>query len=135
MFSSNQIFSVSCDERQLPGVIKLVLSMDRVSDHKHKLAYQKIADGRIAIGWFFNDCVEGWKPFEFDCPDEELLLAVIKQYVRAYPSDDYEGGDGSHHPGYLVEVADRSFASEYKGIKNSMYAIFTVRAFNCFYHK
>lgn len=134
MFSSNQKFCVSCTEDQLKGVVELALSMYTVGKRKPSLAYQTTAE-KIAIGYFYDEPDKGWNKFMFDDPGMDFVLAAIKQFTKDHPSCEYEGGDGSHYPGYIVELVEGGFASEWDGIKNPCRGIFSVRAFNCYYSK
>lgn len=134
MFHSNQKFCVSCDDKQLKDVIALILGMCKISDRGPKLAYQ-ITQDKIAIGKYLDEPAPGWNKFMYENPGIELILAAIKQFTHEHPSHEYEGGDGSHHPGYLVEVMKKSHADEREGVKNPFWCIFTVKAFNCFYSK
>lgn len=134
MFHSNQKFCVSCDDKQLKNVISLILEMHKVLDKPQKLAYQ-ITQNSIAIGQYYNDVEPGWNKFMFENPSIEMVLAAVKQFTHDHPSHEYEEGDGSSHPGYLVECVEKSFADEKNGIKKPWYGIFTVTAYNCYYSK
>lgn len=135
MFHSNQKFCVSCEEEHLGRIVRLILEMDKVLHPRKCLTYQ-IAGDRFAVGYCYDEPKPGWNKFMFgDNTGVDLILAAIKQFTHDNPSHEYEGGDGSHHPGYLVEVVKRSFADEWQGIKNPLYGIFTVRAYNCYYSK
>lgn len=143
MFSSNQRFSVSCRENQLEDVISLALNM-RLANHKNPtLAYQFTNDGKFAIGWCEEKPKEGWTKFPFDRPSNEMLIAMIKQFVSTtsalhrYITDDIDddGGDGTARPGYLVSVIEETFADTWEGIRNPFCGIIYVRAFNCYYSK
>lgn len=137
MFSSNQKFSVSCEEKQLPGVLALALDMRLSHIKKPTLTYQLTADGKFAIGWGGEE--KGWQKFPFDFPSNEMLVAMIKQFISTAPHshnpEDDDFGDGSTYPGYLVEVIQDSFASDWNGIKSPCYGILYIQRFNCFYHK
>lgn len=139
MFSSNQKFSVSCEEKQFPGVLALALDMRLSLVTKPTLTYQLTADGKFAIGWGGEE--KGWQKFPFDFPSNEMLVAMIKQFISTTSPlhkihlEDEDFGDGSTHPGYLVEVIPGNFAPEWNGIKNPCYGILYIRRFNCFYHK
>lgn len=139
MFSSNQKFSVSCTEEQLPGVLALALDMRLNHVKKPTLTYQLTSDGKFAIGWGGED--KGWQKFPFDFPSNEMLVSMIKQFIsttsplhKAHLEDD-DFGDDSTRPGYLLEVIPGNFASEWNGIKNPCYGILYIRSFYCFYHK
>ena len=135
MFHSNQKFCISCDEEHLKEVVQLILGMEMFGNRCKPLAYQ-IAGDRFAVGYYHEEPKPGWTKFMFgEKTGIELILAAIKQFTHDNPSHEYEGGDGSHSPGYLVEVVEQSFADEWKGIKNPWYGIFSVRAYNCYYSK
>ena len=141
MFSSNQKFSVSCTEKQLKDVLALALSM-RLEHHKNPtLAYQFTDNGKFVIGWCGNEPKKGWTKFPFDRPTDDLLIAMAKQFIstasplhRAY-LDEEDFGDGSTHPGYIVEAVKETFADVWEGIQNPFYGIVSIRAFNCYYSK
>ena len=135
MFSSNQKLCISCDEKQLPDVVQLILDMHHKNFRKPKLAYQMTNDKRIVIGYYYTEVQDGWNAFMFEYPNRDMVLAAIKQYTASHPSMRFEGGDGSHSPGFLVEAVVPSFADEHDGIINPQYGIFSVRSYNCFYHK
>lgn len=134
MFSSNQKLCISCDDKQLKDVVTLVFDMHKVGDRPPKLAYQVTGD-RIAIGRYYDEPEPGWSKFMYETPGIELVLAAIKQFTHDNPSHEYNGGDGSFYPGYLVETVKESLADESDGIKNPWYGIFSVRAYNCYYSK
>ena len=134
MFHSNQQFRVSCTKDQLKDVVQLALNMRFGNTEIPGLAYQIVGD-KFVVGHYFKATEEGWSKFMFDNASLDFIVAAITQFVNDHPSREYEGGDGSHKPGYIVELVRRGFASEWQGIKNPWYGIFTVRAYNCFYHK
>lgn len=135
MFHSNQKFCISCEEEHLEEIVRLILRMEGDKKRCKPLAYQ-IAGDRFAVGYYYDEPKPGWTKFMFgEKTGVELILAAIKQFAHDNPSHEYDGGDGSFHPGYLVEVVKQSFADEWEGIKNPWYGIFSVRAYNCYYSK
>ena len=142
MFSSNQKFSVSCREDQLESVLSLALNMRLQNLKEPTLTYQFTEDGKFAIGGYGGEQKSGWVKFPFDRPSNEMLLAMIKQFIgtksalhKYYGGEDGCGGDGSTHPGYLVEVIPETYAEQWEGIQNPWCGIIYVRAFNCYYSK
>lgn len=142
MFSSNQKFSVSCREDQLESVLSLALDMRLQNFNNPTLAYQFTEDGKFAIGWCGSEQKAGWTKFPFDRPSNEMLVAMIKQFIgttsalhKYYDDEDDCGGDGSTHPGYLVEVIKETFADKWEGIRHPEYGIVYIRAYNCYYSK
>lgn len=62
MFSSNQVFEVSCTKSQLRAV--LAFALDLANDERTRprnLVYQTTSDGRFAIGWFHQEPKAGWQ--------------------------------------------------------------------------
>lgn len=142
MFSINQRFSVSCREDQLEAVISLALNMQLAHHKNPTLVYQFTEDGKFAIGWCGNEPKSGWVKFPFDRPSNEMLIAMIKQYISTqsalhkYCMEDADfGGDGSTSPGYLVEVIKETFADKWDGIRSPSHGIIYIRAYNCYYSK
>lgn len=129
MFHCNQKICITCEHEHLKEVIQLILKMKFDNRKPPNLVYQ-IAGDKFVVGYSYNEPKDGWNKFMFDKVSTELLVAAIKQFAHDHPSHEYEGGDGSSYPGYLIERV--KYSDE---IKNPYYGIFSVRAFNCYYSK
>lgn len=127
MFSSNQVFEVSCTKSQLRAV--LAFALDLANDERTRprnLVYQTTSDGRFAIGWFHQEPKAGWQTLVSPTPSVDLLAEAAIQYLKDYPDHSIELWDGSYEQGYLVKVIQETMASEWNGIRNPFYGYVTI---------
>ena len=113
MFSSNQVFEVSCTKSQLRAV--LAFALDLANDERTRprnLVYQTTSDGRFAIGWFHQEPKAGWQTLVSPTPSVDLLAEAAIQYLKDYPDHSIELWDGSYEQGYLVKVIQETMASD-----------------------
>ena len=136
MYSSNQILKVSCDERQLKPTIDFIFNMFGIDTWQRKnFAYQKLSDGRIAIGWYGNEPENGWCAFCVDNPSTEMIAVVVRDYLKAYPPKERHGGDGSCRDGYILESIETWTYEEADAIQAPFYTIFVASAYSNYYSK
>lgn len=136
MFSSNQVFEVSCTKGQLKPV--LAFALDMANDERNRprnLVYQTTPDGRFAIGWFHQEPTAGWQTLVSPTPSVDLLTEAAIQYLKDHPDRSIELWDGSYEQGYLVKVIEETMAAEWNGIKNPLYGYVTIQAHKIFYSK
>ena len=132
MFSSNQIFDVSCEPSDLARVIKFGVELycDDMfirSDGRVHIAFSGPAPGIYAIGTgsmdrlksgpnkgYGHDCPKYWADYPFDY-DPEIIAGIITQWVRKQPRPECPDTDGSASLGVRV----RSLAS----ISDTMMAV------------
>lgn len=136
MFSSNQVFEVSCTKSQLRAV--LAFALDMAHDERTRprnLVYQMTSDGRFAIGWFHQEPKAGWQTLVSPTPSVDLLAEAAIQYLKDYPDRSIELWDGSYEQGYLVKAIQETMATEWNGIKNPFYRYVTIQAHKVFYSK
>ena len=91
MFSSNQVFEVSCTKSQLRAV--LAFALDLANDERTRprnLVYQTPSDGRFAIGWFHQEPKAGWQTLVSPTPSVDLLAEAAIQYLKDYPDHSIE---------------------------------------------
>ena len=136
MFSSNQVFEVSCTKDQLRSVLAFALNLaSEERTNPRKLACQMTTDGKFAIGWFHQEPKSGWQILVSPTPSVDLLTEAAIQYLKDSPDHTMEFGDGSYEQGYLVKAIQETMASEWDGIKNPFYGYVTIQAYKVFYSK
>ena len=146
MFASNQLFLVTCTERDLAKTLDFVLELSRISPmEKRKLAYQRTSNGGVAIGYGDRRNTAGWQPFPVDDPTAEMLAPTIIEMLKdenrlatEYVKSCAIWG-GSHSVGYLVEAPNPNkgwddLAEEF-GFNTVKNILFVVRKHEMFYAK
>lgn len=130
MFSSNQIFKVSGDMRQLESAIEFAVNM---FDKPRNLCYQITDDGKYCLGWSAQD---GWLPLPFDF-NAHIVAEIVKQHLAKHEPEEseYDYMDGGTGDGFLMEVIPNTFSDEEDGIKNPFYGIVSIKSFKNYYAK
>lgn len=158
MFSSNQIFDVTCDFRDLARVIDFGVSLadDRECltrrDGTVMPAFQITETGlycfgrgtmksippsqRYPCGHRGHDASEGWTDFPFKY-DPEIIAKIVTQWVKEQPEPPHTMTDGSEEIGVRVmckeSVPDNG--EIYMGIKNPFSTILVFQPYRQCYDK
>ena len=138
MFSSNQIFKVSCDDRQLETVLHTAIDMYSSGDVEHflKTAVYQTTDNKIALGWYVTEPTHGWNKFPFGATTMEVVLSLVRQFCKEHSIKGGHFCDGSYRQGYIVENIPKSMRDENDdGVKSPFYGIVTVASYENFYAK
>lgn len=135
MFSSNQVFCVSCASEQLQDVLALALKMYFGSNGWRRLCCQMTNGGKFVIGTHNGTPYPGWDRMIFDEPSLELITSALKQFALEHPAPAIEEGEGMYEDGFTVEACTDTSLVDDGEIRNPYGAIVTVRAYKCFYSK
>lgn len=136
MFSSEQIFKLSCDEEQLGDAIALALKWESVNNTP--LCYQIVKNNSLAIGWYNYKATpaEGWTAFPVQ-PSIQTLVNFTKDIVKkgdyfVYPHT----YDGTYEDGWLIENIPNDLSEiNNKGVKKPFYGIILISYHLNFYAK
>ena len=139
MFSSNQVFQISGDFRQLESALQFALEYSDMTkkerDRGCKLVFQITDSGKYCIGWGFKEVPKGWSEyqFEFEVP---IVAKIIIQHLsnQPIPKSGYEWCDGSTDTGFLMNVIEETFGN-YDDIDNAFYGIVYFEPYCNFYSK
>lgn len=144
MFSSNQVFEISGDMKQLETAIEFSMRYSGQepcftrNDKPAKCVYQITDDNRYCIGWALHGETppDGWSEYPFDY-DPKIISAIVCQWLEKVPKpiDEHEGFDGAHRIGFLLQESGGNRWKDLEGIKNGFHCIITLKPFWCFYAK
>lgn len=136
MFSSNQVFTVSCDDTQLETVLRTAISMHESGNIERffKTAVYQTTDQKIALGWCGSDPAKGWNKFPLGAPTMEMVLAFVRQFCKEHPVSGDHFWDGSYRQGYIIKAIPENMGDENEdGIKSPFYGVITIEAYeNCY---
>lgn len=143
MFSSNQIFQISGDFRQLESALQFSLEYsdraknmtEKERDRGCKLVFQITDSGKYCIGWGFKKVPEGWSEYQFDF-EVSIVSKIIEQHIKKLPVPDsgYEWADGSTSVGFIMKSVKETFGED-MDIKNAFYGIVYFEPYCNFYSK
>lgn len=138
MFSSNQVFTVSCDDTQLETVLCTAISMHETGNVERflKTAVYQTTDRKIALGWCSSEPANGWNKFPLGAPTMEMVLALVRQFCKEHPVRGEHFWDGSYRQGYIIKAIPEDMGDKNEdGVKSPFYGIFTIEAYENFYSK
>ena len=143
MFSSNQVFQISGDFRQLESALQFALEYSdnaknmtkKEMDRGCKLVFQITDSGKYCIGWGFGEVPEEWSEYQFDF-EVPIVSKIIEQHIKKLPvpHSGYEWADGSTSVGFIMKSVKETFGED-MDIKNAFYGIVYFEPYCNFYSK